>query len=54
MKVFVDRIKDGSDYDDESKWVDYDLLMYLRTRLISKCFARLNNHRCTISLNQMR
>ena len=54
MKVFVDRIKDGSDYDDESKWVDYALLMYLRARLISKCFVRLNKNRCTISLNQMR
>jgi hypothetical protein len=53
MKVFVDIIKDISDYDDESKWVDYGLLMYLQARLISKCFVNCNNHRCTISLNQM-
>ena len=54
MKVFVDRIKDDSDYDDESKWIDYALLMYLQARLISKYFVRLNKHRCTISLYQKR
>lgn len=36
MKVFVDKIKNNSDYDDESKWVDYGLLMYLKAHLIRK------------------
>jgi hypothetical protein len=29
MKIFVDRIYKSSDYDDESKWVDYALLTHL-------------------------
>jgi hypothetical protein len=29
MKIFVDRIYKSSDYDDESKWVDYALLKHL-------------------------
>ena len=36
MKVFVDKIKNNSDYADESKWVDYGLLMNLMAHLISK------------------
>jgi hypothetical protein len=50
MIVFVDRIKDSSDYDDQSKWVDYGLLMYLQACLVRKrrCFVRLNKHQCTI------
>ncbi len=31
MKVFVAKIKHYSDYDDQSIWVDYNLLMYLQS-----------------------
>jgi hypothetical protein len=29
MKVFVDNVKKRSDYNDQSKWIDYHLLIYL-------------------------
>ena len=29
MKVFVDQVKKRSDYKDQSKWIDYQLLIYL-------------------------
>ena len=29
MKVFVDKVQNTSDYNDQSKWVDYHLLIYL-------------------------
>lgn len=29
MKIFVDNIKNSSDYADESKWVEYNLLTHL-------------------------
>jgi hypothetical protein len=29
MKIFVDNVKNSSDYNDESKWVEYDLLTHL-------------------------
>ena len=31
MKIFIDNIKQISDYNDESKWVDYYLLIYLNS-----------------------
>ena len=56
MKVFVDKIKNNSDYDDESKWVDYSLLMYLKAHLIRKsCKLRvcyLKKSSAIISLNR--
>jgi hypothetical protein len=33
MKIFVDNIKNSSDYNDESKWVDYYLLTHLNDTL---------------------
>ena len=33
MKVFIDKAKTSSDYNDQSKWIDYDLLIYLMSRL---------------------
>jgi len=36
MKIFVDKIKKSSDYDDESKWVEYYLLTHLNGTLKSK------------------
>jgi hypothetical protein len=29
MKIFVDNIKNSSDYNEESKWVEYNLLTHL-------------------------
>lgn len=34
MKVFVDRIYNSSDYEDDSKWVDYALLTHLMQFLL--------------------
>ncbi len=33
MKVFVDKVQNSSDYNDQSKWIDYQLLIYLMTQL---------------------
>ena len=33
MKIFVDNIKNSSDYNDESKWVEYYLLIHLNSTL---------------------
>ena len=29
MKIFVDKVQKKSDYNDQSKWIDYNLLIYL-------------------------
>ncbi len=29
MKVFVDKVQNRSDYNDQSKWIDYQLLIHL-------------------------
>ncbi len=29
MKVYVDKVQSSSDYNDQSKWIDYNLLIYL-------------------------
>ena len=29
MKVFVDRVQNTSDSNDQNKWIDYHLLIYL-------------------------
>lgn len=53
MKVYVGRIKQYSDYDDQSKWVDYDLLIYLQSckgNPIS--FIKSNEYQSAISLDQ--
>jgi len=33
MKIFVDKIRNSSDYKDESKWVEYNLLTHLNGTL---------------------
>ena len=33
MKIFGDKIKNSSDYNDESKWVEYNLLIHLNNTL---------------------
>ena len=33
MKVFVDKVQNITDYNDQSKWIDYQLLIYLMTQL---------------------
>ena len=33
MKIFVDKVQKQSDYNDQSKWIDYHLLIYLMTQL---------------------
>jgi hypothetical protein len=36
MKVYVDKINKISDYDDDNKWADYRLLIYLNGIFDSK------------------
>ena len=53
MKVFVGRIKHNAHYDDQSKWVDYDLLMYLQSCKGKRgSFIESNKYQSTISLDQ--
>lgn len=33
MKIFVDKVQNTSDYNDQSKWIDYQLLIYLMSQL---------------------
>jgi hypothetical protein len=33
MKVFVDKVQNSSDYNDQSKWIDYQLLIHLISQL---------------------
>ncbi len=33
MKVFVDKVQRSSDYNDQSKWIEYQLLIYLMSQL---------------------
>lgn len=32
MKVFIDKVQKISDYNEQSKWIDYQLLIYLMAR----------------------
>lgn len=36
MKIFVDNIENSSDYNDDSRWVEYELLTHLRDTLKSR------------------